>query len=221
MSLVLYGITDDSRDPGHGLCGLGGTAIRCIHRAGLTAIVSEHAEAPALDEDTLWTFERVIESFMAGGAVLPVRFGTTLATAEEVQAMLERRRTELIAKLEDVRGAVELSVRGVWSHPPEPTSTSPETTGTSYMLERLEPQRRARALAAQVHAHLDGRARASRHRIMSGPLSPVSAAFLVDCGTQADFVRAVTDLDVQLADVDLICTGPWPAYSFVGNATDE
>jgi hypothetical protein len=33
-------------------------------------------------------------------------------------------------------------------------------------------------------------------------------------------VRAVTGLDAELADAELVCTGPWPAYSFVGDPID-
>jgi hypothetical protein len=112
-----------------------------------------------------------------------VRFGTLLATAADVEHWLETRCEELMATLEHVRGAVELSVRGVW--PAERASAAAGAdTGTEYMRARLAPQRRARELADRVHAQLDGFARASRHRILTRATVPVSAAFLIDQGTQ-------------------------------------
>jgi hypothetical protein len=85
------------------------------------------------------------------------------------------------------------------------------------MRARLAPQQRARELADRVHAQLDGFARASRHRILTRATVPVSAAFLIDQGTQEEFVNAVTGLDARLDDTELVCTGPWPPYSFVGD----
>ncbi len=85
-----------------------------IAGGSLVVMASEHDRPPPLSEATLWEFEHVIESAMKSGAVLPVRFGTLLATAADAEHWLETRREELMANLEHVRGAVELSVRGVW-----------------------------------------------------------------------------------------------------------
>lgn len=220
MSLLLYAITDAGCRLDPELRGIGGARVHGIGAAGLVAVVSRHDAIPALDEQTLWRFEQVVESLMPEGAVLPVRVATMLAAAEDVVAMLESGRDELMRKLDRVRGAVELSVRGVWPDAP-PIRAGVATSGTDYMQDRLAPQQRAHELAAQVHAHLDGRARASRHRILPRGSVPVSAAFLIDQGTEDDFVHAVTGLDAQLEDADLVCTGPWPAYSFVGDALDD
>jgi hypothetical protein len=219
LSLLLYGVTGARAGAGD-LRGVGGTAVQRIAASDLVVLASEHDQLPPLSEQTLWDFEHVIESAMNAGAVLPVRFGTLLATAQDVERMLATRRDELMAKLEHVRGAVELSVRGVWPTAQAPIAAATAdtgTTGTDYMQARLGPQRRARELADRVHAHLDDFARASRHRILTRATVPVSAAFLIDQGTEAEFVRAVTGLDAGLDDTELVCTGPWPPYSFVGD----
>ncbi|MEA2213588.1 MAG: hypothetical protein QOF83_3536 [Solirubrobacteraceae bacterium] len=221
MSLLLYAITDAElgRDPE--LRGIDGAALQAIEAGGLVAVASGHSTTPPLDEAILWRFEQVIESLMQHGAVLPVRFGTTMETTDAIVAMLQSGRPELVDKLDAVRGAVELSVRGIWRDSPGPASAGAALTGTDYMRDRLAPQLRAQALAAQLHAHLDGQARASRHRILARPAVPVSAAFLVARGTEDEFVRAVTRLDAQLDGADLVCTGPWPAYSFAGDALGD
>ncbi|HEY2004858.1 MAG TPA: GvpL/GvpF family gas vesicle protein [Solirubrobacteraceae bacterium] len=218
MSLLLYGVTGEPTGA-EDLRGIGGTRVQRIAGGSLVVMVSEHDQPPPLSEATLWEFEHVIESAMKSGPVLPVRFGTLLATAADVEQWLETRREELMAKLENVRGAVELSVRGVWPAE-EPSAAAGADTGTEYMRARLAPQRRARELADRVHAQLDGFARASRHRILTRATVPVSAAFLIDQGTQEQFVNAVTGLDARLDDTELVCTGPWPPYSFVGDPID-
>ncbi|HEX8974994.1 MAG TPA: GvpL/GvpF family gas vesicle protein [Solirubrobacteraceae bacterium] len=224
MSLLLYGITTAGEDAGGELLGVAGAAVSRIGAAGLVALASEHAVKPELTEEALWSFERVLESVMEAHAVLPVRFGALLADAGEVARMLELRRAEFVPKLERVRGAVELSVRGIWSEAPEPAETrhaaTGATSGTDYMRARLAPQRRAHELAERVHAQLDDRARASTHRILTHASVPLSAAFLVDRGTEAEFARAVDSLAAELAGTELVCTGPWPAYSFVGGPHD-
>jgi hypothetical protein len=219
VSLLLYGITGEHTGA-EDLRGVGGTPVRRIAAAGLVVLASEHDQLPPLSEETSWDFEHVIESAMKSGAVLPVRFGTLLATAADVEQWLEARREELMAKLEHVRGAVELSVRGVWAPAQPPIAAASADTGTEYMRARLAPERRARELADRVHAQLDGLARASRHRILTRATVPVSAAFLIDQGTEEQFVRAVTGLDAGLDDTELVCTGPWPPYSFVSDPVD-
>ncbi|MGH2870046.1 MAG: GvpL/GvpF family gas vesicle protein [Solirubrobacteraceae bacterium] len=221
MSLLLYAISDHGRLPEAPLVGVDGAVVRLVAAESLVAAVTEHDRAPAAEVETLWTFDHVIEALMGEGAALPVRFGTLLDAVGDVERMLRIRRLELEHKLEGIRGAVELSVRGIWPDVVEPATVTPALTGTAYMRSRLEPQRRARDLAARVHAHLDDHARASRHRLLTRSSVPVSAAFLVEHGSEDDFLRRVRELDAQLQDAELVCTGPWPAYSFVGDAGDE
>jgi hypothetical protein len=221
VSLLLYAITDHGRLPAAPLAGVDGAVVRLVAAQGLVAAVTEHDRTPALDVETLWTYERVIEALMGAGTALPVRFGTLLDADDDVERMLATHRLDLEHKLEGIRGAVELSVRGIWPEVIESAATTPPLTGTAYMHSRLEPQRRARDLAARVHAQLDDHARASCHRLLTRASVPVSAAFLIEQGSEEDFLRRVRGLDAQLHDAELVCTGPWPAYSFVGDAIDE
>jgi len=58
--------------------------------------------------------------------------------------------------------------------------------------------------------------RESLIRVLGGPNMAMTAAFLIDRGA-VDRVRArVSDLDAEMVDVELACTGPWPPYSFIG-----
>jgi hypothetical protein len=221
MSVLLYAITDHGRLPEVPLRGVDGAVVRLVATEGLVAAVTEHDPTPALDVETLWTFEHVIEALIGEGAALPVRFGTLLSADGDVARMLTTRRLDLERKLDGIRGAVELSVRGIWPDAAEPVEATPALTGTAYMRSRLEPHRRARDLAARVHAQLDDHARASCHRLLTRAYVPVSAAFLVERGSEDDFLCRVRGLDAQLDDAELVCTGPWPAYSFVGDALDE
>ena len=54
--------------------------------------------------------------------------------------------------------------------------------------------------------------------VLETPAVPLSASYLVDRDSVEEFRAAVAALDDEHADVTLVCTGPWPPYSFVENA---
>lgn len=224
MSLLLYAITEERAELARDGEGINAAPLRRINEGGLTAVVTEHEGVPAADEDTVWSFERAIEAEMTGGAVLPVRFGSVLSDASAVRGLLRARRGELLAQLDRVDAAVELSVRAFWPSavPPEEAEPSVDASrtdggsGTAYLLARLGSERRARDLADRLHEELDGLARDARYRVLLRPGVPVTAAFLVDHDRVEEFVARVQSLEATIDSAFLSCTGPWPAYSFVG-----
>jgi Gas vesicle protein K/Gas vesicle synthesis protein GvpL/GvpF len=80
--------------------------------SGLVAVV---APAPDAEEEVtaeaLWRREELVEQLMAGGDVLPVRYGTRFADDDEAARSVAARRASFAAALDHVRGAVEFAVR--------------------------------------------------------------------------------------------------------------
>ncbi len=220
MSLLVYAIADGPVDPSGRAGGVAGRAVHAVGADGLVALVSEHELAPAVDEASLWAFDEVIESHMADRAVLPARFGSMVQDGAAVLALLNDRRAELSAKLERVRGAVELGVRAVWRDLAGGSAPDLEPTGTSYMLDRVAGNRRAREETQRIDRALAPLARATRCHVLPRPSIAVSAAYLVDRGRVGEFAAAVAALDAKTEDVELACTGPWPPYSFAGEHGD-
>jgi Gas vesicle synthesis protein GvpL/GvpF len=220
MSLLLYAIADGPVDAPGGVEGVAASAVRAVGADGLVALVSEHERAPAVDEAALWAFDEVIESHMGDRAVLPARFGSMVQDVAALQALLDGRRVELSAKLERVRGAVELGVRAGWRDLPGGSAPDPEPTGTAYMLDRVARNRRARDLAKRIDRVLAPLARATHCQVLARPAVPVSAAYLVDRGRVGEFAAAVVELDAATEDAELVCTGPWPPYSFTEERGD-
>jgi hypothetical protein len=141
---------------------------------------------PAEDEvtpDALWRREALLEGLMEAGDVLPVRYGTRLGDEAEAARAVAERSDELLATLERVRGAVELSVRVVGDG------------------------------AEAVHEVLRPLARDARRLPSSGEFR---AAYLVDRDGVDPFVAEVAGLQRTTTDLQLLCTGPWPPYSFAG-----
>lgn len=216
--VYVYAVTDEApspvaRDGG----GLAGQDLRVIGSPGLTAIVSDHQGGlGSPSEADLWTHERVVERLMADHAVLPMRFGSLLTDDAAVGALLRARRTELAAGLRRVAGAIELGVRAAWSSDGEEPDRAPKDreSGSDYLLGLLGERQRARSLAERIDPPLARLARASCYRLLLTANLPLSGAYLVDRERLDAFRVEVAELDEQIGQAEIMCTGPWPPYSF-------
>jgi hypothetical protein len=214
VSLLLYAIAECS--PAH-ITGRGvdGRPLRALGDHGLVAVISDHDTRPAFTEDALWAYEHAVERLMSHHVVLPARFGSTFETESAVRGLLLDRCEELTAAFERVRGAVELGVRASWPIAQGGSKVTGPNAGTAYMLGRLEVDRRAREIAARVDPVLGELARMSSCRVLVRPTVPVAAAYLVEHERVHEFVARVQELDATIEGAELVCTGPWPPYSFV------
>jgi len=90
-------------------------------------------------------------------------------------------------------------------------------SGGSYLRDRFELRQSARRVASVLEP-LTSLSRGSRRSLVPQPDLPVLDAYLVDRGRVQEFVAMVEQLDDWLEDVELVCTGPWPPYSFAEGA---
>jgi hypothetical protein len=193
--IELYAITDDPAPPD--------PPLRAVRGDGLTALCAP-AERQEVTAEVLWRHEEVVEALMRERDLLPVRFGTLLEDEAAAQRALEERSEELVNSLDRVRGAVELAVR---AHRRESDEAQSFGSGAEYMQAKA---RRAEA-ARLLHDPLAFLARDSVVR--QGP-ELLRAAYLVDRDAVDGFVEMVKRLEATLEDVQVVCTGPWPPYSF-------
>jgi Gas vesicle synthesis protein GvpL/GvpF len=195
--IELYAITDDPTPPDPPL-----RAVRCD---GLTAVYAPAEPGRGeVTPDALWRHEGVVEALMEDRDLLPVRFGTLVSDEDAAARAVTERRDELAAGLDRVRGAVELAVR---AHPHQPEETPVADTGIDYMRAKAGRVEAARLL----HEPLAFLARDSV--VQPGP-ELLRAAYLVDRAAVDGFVSLVHRLAETHPTLDLVCTGPWPPYSF-------
>jgi hypothetical protein len=213
--LYLYAISDSDKVPA--VPALQEARLSVTGADGLFAVWSAHDE-PRLEasETALWEHERVVEALLEQGAVLPMRFGSWLRDANAVLDLLAQRREEFELGLDRVRGAVEIGVRALVSSESSdrvPALAGADRPGTRYMLGRLNEEKKSAAIAASIHEPLLALSRASRQRTTS-LAGPVNTAYLVDRNDVDNFRATVEELDDSLTDATVVCTGPWPPYSF-------
>jgi Gas vesicle synthesis protein GvpL/GvpF len=217
MSLLVYGIVEAGDvDPlGRGLDDL---ALFGITEGPLRAVVSDHeGGTPEPTVAALDAYERAVRRLMDRSAILPAQFGSVLPDEDAVRALLRSRHRDLLARLGKVRGAVEIGLRASWRDDTHAALDPRPPSGSSYLRERLELRQSARRVATELDP-LTALARGSRRALAPRPDLPVLDAYLVDRARVDEFVALVEQLDDRLDDVELVCTGPWPPYSFAEGA---
>lgn len=217
MSLLVYGIVEAGDVDPFGR-GLDDRPLFGIGEGPLLGVVTDHqGRGPEPTASALEAYEWAVRRLMDRGAILPAQFGSILPDADAVRALLRSRRHDLLGRLGRVRGAVEIGLRASWRAAPSAVLDRRPPSGASYLRDRLELRQSARRVASALDP-LTTLARGSRRALAPRPDLPVLDAYLVDRSRVGEFVALVEQLDDHLDDVELVCTGPWPPYSFAEGA---
>lgn len=226
MGLYLYCIARDGEHPPPGLTGVDGAPVCAVDVESFTLWVSELDASPAPEVEAVRGHHAVVEaSGAAGRAALPVRFGQWLASRAELEDRVQQRREDYGSALRRVAGSVEFAVRVVdpESAPPEsgPPRPDPDATGREYMealARRVAAERtrkgRARHLAGELRAALDGLIRDERMESPSSSRALVKVAHLVRREHLQRYRTKLSALDDGVYGGRLLVSGPWPPYSF-------
>jgi hypothetical protein len=177
---------------------------------GLEVVLSRAETPPSsgVSRETVLRHAQVVEELMArSGALLPAQLGRAFHDEAELAAALREQAMQLTRALERVRGCVEFGLRAVAEDRGEAAAES----GAEYMRVRLEQVRRQDALVAALHEPLARLARESTlHRDATGE---VRAAYLLPRAEIPAFREAVARVAAS-PKLTVVCTGPWPPYSF-------
>jgi hypothetical protein len=253
LSLYLYGFTW----PGTALPplpGVDGTApVGALEGPGITAVVSPIDPAELLGpeaekrlEDPQWLVPRacrheaVLEAVLAGGPVLPVRFGAVFSSPRALADFMEGNGRSIAAFLAAAAGKQEWAVKGfldagraaerLLETDPELAARRerlPRAPGARYFPEkqlRAEARRRVgtwcRATAARVEEELRGLTpEVCPLRLRpQGPEAEMvlHCALLLPRPDVGRFREVVGELAEDYTDTGwtLECTGPWPPFHF-------
>lgn len=227
--LWLYGFVSGQGAPA-AVDGVGTGPVRLLRHRDVAAVYQPVDPPPGVSAAALRRHDAVVQALLARfPAVVPVRFGETLADVEELRAELAAREEPLAKRLAELRGHVQMTLRvfrraeGVPSDPasaspapPPPGDDSRAGPGTRF----LEQRRRARAREAAL-PEIDAVRRALRPLIVRERIVRTEAGSLL--GTAYDLVAAGS-VDAYRATVGehagslhayrLSLSGPRPPWAF-------
>ena len=237
----IYCIIPSNHERNFGPLGVGGRGddVLTIGYDDLTMVVSNHPLAKfTVNRDNLLAHERVIEEVMKEfGSVLPVRFGTIAANADEIRNLLDRRYREFKGLLKDMDHLVELGVKGMWTDMNvifkeieaenaeiKKTKEKIRSTASSNDVKAREAigrmvkdalQRKKEEEAEQIINILRRSAYEYKTNNTSADEHFINAAFLVGRGRENEFDNIMDELSEQYKDrVKFIYAGPLPVFNF-------
>jgi hypothetical protein len=199
--------------------GIDGAALSAIEIDGIDAVVSEsEAAATVTNEGAVLSHARVVDDLVSANAsVLPGRFTSGFGDEAALRAEIAPRAAKLRGALERVRGKAEIGLRVIR---PERSAASPASSGREYLTARLAEVQAAERAAEQIHTPLAAAAGANTLNVLATPELLLSAAYLIPRADVDAFRARVRELDHEHPELTLVCTGPWPPYSFATVDTD-
>jgi Gas vesicle synthesis protein GvpL/GvpF len=179
--------------------------------------------------------ERVIESFIAAPAVLPMKLFTIFTSDERAREHIRRQSARIRSLVRRVANHQEWGLRVILDRAGAAKTARPATrakteiSGTSFLLHKksardrsAELSRRAQETVADLYDRLSEHAAKSKRRasgdlpVQGGPLL-LDAAFLV-AAKRAKRFRTIVGREAQTLGRQgylLTLSGPWPPYTFV------
>jgi hypothetical protein len=195
--------------------GIGGAHLRAVPVDDqVDAVVSAmNGRTPATD-DAILAHAEVVEALASSNdAVLPARFAGGVVDAADLRRRLDPQKKQLLTALDRVRGCTEVGLRVLQTAAAGGDEKRPQS-GREYMQRRLSEVGRADKLARELHKVLAQLARESTHRVLAKSDIVLTAAYLVPREEADTFQAAIVAAEREWPEVTLVCTGPWPPYSF-------
>lgn len=240
--ITVYAMAERLRRPPTA-AGIGGVPVEIVQHRSLALAVTRHVSPPDRSTEAVLAHAGVCEDLMSkADAVLPVRFGAVFDDEVALRSSIDERYEQLVGGLEHVRGRLEIGVRVGWDRAattaaPRGTSEAPgdagghevstgdatggATGGRAYLMARVEEerrrnavQRRAEDVAGRLHEALRAPAVDSRVQVLPTDGLVMSGAYLVECPELDRMVARVRETAREHPELDVLCTGPWPPYSF-------
>lgn len=202
---------------------------------GFNAIAGRISHIPMRDTGAVRSHWQVLAALMPHATILPAQFGSIFQTRDELAQTLTERKDRLLSELQRLSGCIELGVsvtnRGTQISPKDYEATSPlnndeNRPGTQYLalkhaknklyLQRERDNNRLSEKLCGTTGPLTKLVTQTSWRALSSSTLPtISAAFLLSSNRLDAFLDALDDLRHAEPDLDFLCTGPWPPFSFV------
>lgn len=237
----IYCIIGADQTINYGPLGIGGRGdtVSTLGYQGISCVVSKSPLTNyVLSRENLMAHQLVIEKVMKEHTVLPVRFSTIAASAEDIRGFLRKRRAEFRDLLSEMDNKVELGLKVMWkdmapvfgdiatanneikrlkgkidSGPIEKTYNDKITLGG---LVEAGLRRKKEDDAQKILDVLSPIAVDVRTNKLHGDNMLLNAAFLVDAKMTKEFDSRVLELDEGFkGNMKFKYVGPVPPFNFV------
>ncbi|MER6675110.1 GvpL/GvpF family gas vesicle protein [Streptomyces sp. NPDC000983] len=237
MAVYVYSIT--SKDHPMKLDGVEGVGdppatLRTVSAGVLSAVVSDAPEGLRAKRRDVLAHQEVQERLMADGAVLPLRFGMTAESEDDVRTVLEERAGEYQERLQSLEGSTEYNLKCSWEEEAllrrillendeaRELNTAIRGGSGSHEMSLALGELVAQESEAREQALANGIVEAMRPYTRDSRPSPpgrndfLNVSFLVDADQEEMFLATEISLANQLGEeFELRLRGPLPPYSFV------
>jgi len=237
----LYCIIESNEGRNFGPIGIGerGDVVSTVGHNDISTVISNSPMTKyVINRENMTSHEKVIEEVMKDYTVLPVRFCTIAASAEEVRNLLRRRYSEFRGLLRDMDNKVEMGLKALWKDMNRIFREIPEE---DLEVRRLKKQAEGKsgktdnsskiALGKAVKEALETKKDKEAREILnsfkrtaidvrtndsSGDRMFLNAALLIDRSREKEFDFLVEDLVERYDDrVNFKYIGPVPPFNFV------
>ena len=237
----VYCIIGSNEGRNFGPIGIGqrGDIVSSIGFNDISAVISSSPMTKyVINRENMTTHEKVIEEVMKDYTVLPVRFCTIAASAEEIRNLLRRRYSEFKGLLRDMDNKVEMGLKAVWK---DVSRVFQEIGEENKEVRKLKKNARSKSgegdlnqkisLGKAVKAALEAKKTSEGKQVLNtfkrsavdvrtndvfGDSMFLNAAFLIDRTREKEFDYLVEDL-VKKFDgrAKFKYVGPAPPFNFV------
>ena len=237
----VYCIIESNEGWNFGPIGIGGRGdiVSTIDYEDISAVISSTPMTKyVINRENMISHESVIEEVMKDYTVLPVRFCTIAAGAEDIRTLLRRRHSEFKGLLRDMDNKVEMGLKALWK---DINRIFHEISEENQEVKKLKKKAEAKsgksdigqkiALGKAVRVALEAKKTGEGKQILNmfkrtaidvktndvfGDNMFLNAAFLIDKTREKEFDYLAEDLVKKYEDrATFKYVGPAPPFNFV------
>jgi hypothetical protein len=226
MRLYVYCLVEKIDTLAVPVSGVSGAPVKLITIEDFQLLASdfEGDSPPPVTRENALAHDAVVRSVLKDTTPLPFRFGS-VPTETQLRSYITSHRTAIEAKLNDVRGCIEMSVK-IISNPDneETTATSPsaeEGPGARFLKEKqrelLGSERRgeeAKQVAAWLKSKVGRYVRQDEINLCPTEKLIVAAAHLIGREEITEYRGRLAEARKTRPDLHFLVSGPWPPYTF-------
>ena len=223
MKLYVYCLAENIDALKAPVVGISGAPVELLKLQDFALLVSRFVgESALVTRENVLTHDTVVRSVLHETTPLPFRFGSVV-TEQQLDSYLNTHRADLKAKLAQVRGCVEMSVKIIWNTDQSEfkESADAEGPGTRFLEEKrreiLGGERRseeAKQVAAWLKDQIGTYVKQEEISLCPTEKLIVAAAHLVAREQLTEYRDRLAGARKTRPELHFLVSGPWPPYTF-------